>query len=151
MRDLDAHISVVEGVNSYAMTVGGGAKDSGNQDLQGYNGAVIALDVGAKHASDTLSGTNKITLLLEHAEDDGTGVPGAYEAVAAEDVRGGTPVAGVLQVIDHVDDTAQVYQFGYIGPRRFIKTTLTPAGTIANGVPLCLMVIKGFPNYIPTP
>jgi len=151
MKDLDAHLSVVEGINSIAMTVGVGAKNTGNQDLQGYMGAVIALDVGAKHASDTLSGTNKITVLLEHADDDGTGSPGTYAAVAAADVRGVTPSSGVLLVIDHVDDTAQVYQWGYIGAKRFIRATLTPEGTIANGVPVCVMVIKGFPNTVPTP
>ena len=150
MRDLDSHLVVVEGINPIVMTVAVGAKDTGSQDLQGYEGAVIAIHVGAKHASDTLSATNKITCLLEHADDDGTGAAGTYAAVAAADVRGVTPASGVVYTIDDAAKCALATQLGYVGGKRFVKLTLTPAGTIANGVPVSVEVVKGFPAKIPT-
>lgn len=149
MRDLDSALVVVEGINPVVQTVAVGALHTGNQDLQGYNGAVLAVHVGAKHASDTLNSTNKITVLLEHAEDDGTGAPDTYEAVAAADVQGVTPASGVVYTINDAAKCAQVFQCGYVGGRRFIRATLTPAGTIANGVPVAVEIIKGFPNELP--
>ena len=149
MRDLDSQLVVVEGINPIVMTVAVGALNTGNVDLQGFDGAEVVLHFGAKHASDTLSATNKITFLLEHADDDGTGSPGAYAAVAAADVIGVTPATGVIYVVDAEADVAQVFQCGYVGNKRYIRATATPAGTIANGVPLAVEVIKGFPRQIP--
>lgn len=149
MRDLYSNAVVVEGVNPITMTVAVGAKNTGDQDLQGFDGAMVVVHVGAKHASDTLSGTNKITCLLEHADDDGTGAAGTYASVAATDVVGVTPSSGVVLTIDDAAKCAMVHQLGYVGGKRFIKLTMTPAGTIANGVPIAAEVIKGFPNYIP--
>lgn len=149
MRDLDSALVVVEGINPIVQTVAVGALDTGNQDLQGYEGAVVALHIGAKHASDTLNSTNKITVLLQHADDDGAGSPGDYANVAAADVQGVTPSSGVIYTIDDAAKCAQVFQCGYVGGKRFIKATLTPAGTIANGVPVAVEVIKGFPHAIP--
>jgi hypothetical protein len=149
MRDLYSNVVVVEGINPIVMTVAVGAKNTGSQDLQGFDGAVVAIHVGAKHASDTLSGTNKITALLEHADDDGTGAAGSYSNVAETDVVGVTPASGVVYTIDAAGKCEQVFQCGYVGGKRFIRLTLTPAGTIANGVPLAVEVLKGFPNYTP--
>jgi len=149
MRDLDSQLVAVEGINPIVMTVAVGAQNTGNVNLQGFDGALVVLHFGAKHASDTLSGTNKITFLLEHADDDGTGSPGSYAAVAAADVIGVTPESGVIYVVDAAGDVAQVFQCGYVGNKMFIRVTATPAGTIANGVPLSVEIIKGFPRSIP--
>lgn len=151
MRDLDSAIAVIEGINPIVMTVAVGALDTGDVDLRGYDGAVVALHLGAKHASDTLSGTNKITFELEHADDDGTGAAGTYAAVAAADVVGVTPASGVIYTVDAAGDCEQVFQCGYIGGKRFIKVTATPAGTIANGLPLSVELVKGYPSFKPIP
>jgi len=149
MRDLDSNIVVVEGVNPIVMTVAVGAKNTGDLDLQSFGGAVVVVHVGAKHASDTLSATNKITVLVEDADDDGTGAAGTYAAVDTIDIVGATPASGVVLTIDDAAKTAMVHQFGYVGDKRFLKVTATPAGTIANGVPIAIELVKGFPAYVP--
>lgn len=149
MKDLYSNVVVVEGVNPIVMTVAVGAKDTGSQDLQGFDGAMVAIHAGAKHASDTLNSSNKITCLLQHADDDGTGAAGSFSNVASTDVVGVTPSSGVILTIDDAAKCAQVVQCGYIGGKRFIKLTATPTGTIANGVPIAVEVVKGFPSYVP--
>lgn len=149
MKDLDSNLVVVEGVNPITMTVAVGAKNTGDLDLQGFDGAVIVVHVGAKHASDTLSSTNKITVLVEDADDDGTGAAGTYASVDAVDMVGVTPASGVCLTIDDAAKCAMVHQFGYVGDKRFLKVTATPAGTIANGVPIAIELCKGFPRYVP--
>lgn len=149
MRNLDMELVAVQAIAAQLVTSGGGAVDSGNQDVQGYEGLLISMDFGAEHASDTLSGTNKVTCLLQHADDDGTGSPGSYANVAAADVVGVTPSSGVVYTVDAAADADQVVQFGYVGTKRFVKLTLTPAGTIANGLPVSVQFLKGFPHSVP--
>lgn len=149
MRDMDSNNVAVQGIAPIVMTVAVGAKDTGNVNLQGFDGALVELNFGAKHASDTLNSTNKITVLVEHADDDGTGSAGSYAAVAAADVIGVTPSSGVVHTVDGADKVAQIVQFGYVGNKMFLKITATPAGTIANGVPLAVSIIKGYPRRVP--
>jgi hypothetical protein len=149
MRDLTSNVKVTKGVAPINSTVGVGALTANNVDLQGFISAIVELSVGAKHGSDTINSTNKWTLKLEHADDDGTGVAGAYGNVATADIIGATPSSGVVLTIDAENKMAQVYQYGYVGGKRFIKATLTPAGTIANGTPMCVNVLKGHPAKAP--
>jgi len=149
MKDMDSNTVVVEGVNPIVMTVAVGAKDTGNIDMQGFQGALLVVHVGAKHASDTLSATNKITILFQDADDDGTGSAGTYANVDTVDVVGATPASGVVLTIDDAAKCSMVHQLGYVGDKRFIKATATPAGTIANGVPIAIEIVKGYPDYVP--
>lgn len=149
MRDMDSNNVAVQGIAPIVMTFALGAQNTGNVNLQGFDGALVELNLGAKHASDTFNSTNKITFLVEHADDDGTGSPGAYASVAAADVIGVTPSSGVVHTVDAVGKLAQIVQFGYVGNKMFLKVTATPAGTIANGLPLAVTVIKGYPRRVP--
>jgi len=149
MKDMDSTTVVVEGINPIVQTFAVGALNTGNIDTQGFDGALLVVHVGAKHASDTLNSTNKITILFQDAEDDGTGAPGSYANVDEVDIVGATPASGVVLTIDDAAKCAMVHQFGYVGDKRFIKATATPAGTIANGVPIAIEIVKGYPNYVP--
>ena len=149
MRDLHSRLVALEGVNPIVMTVAVGAKDTGNIHLQGFQSAEVLLHIGAKHASDTLNGTNKITVKLEHADDDGTGSPGSYASVGADDVVGVTPSSGVIYTVDDAAKCALLFQCGYVGDKPFSKVTLTPTGIIANGVPIACEILKGDPAYVP--
>jgi len=108
-------------------------------DLKDANSAVIEISCGAKGAGDT--GT--ITFTLTHADDDGTGVAGAYANVAAADVLGVTPSSGVILTLAAGAVAAAVYKFGYVGGKRFLK--LTPAENDANatGTVVSATIIKG--------
>ena len=150
MRDLNSNLKVVTAVLPTLSTDGVGALASASLDLAGYDSAMLILSMGAKHASDTINSTNKWTLLLEHADDDGTGVAGTYANVGTDDVIGVTPASGVLKVIDTSGEMSSQFQYGYVGGRRFIRATLTPAGTITNGSPVAITLVKGHPNLAPT-
>ena len=108
-------------------------------DLKGFNSAVIEISHGAKPIGDT--GTIDVT--LTHADDDGTGVAGSYTAVAAADVLGVTPVAGVIFNLATALVAAAVAKVGYVGGKRFIKAAVTETGSNSTGTIMSITIIKG--------
>lgn len=109
-------------------------------DLAGCESAVIEVSCGAKGGGDT--GT--ITLQLDQADDSATpGVAGSYSNVAAADVQGVTPAAGIILTLASGAVAAAVYKFGYIGGKRHIKLTLAENDANATGTILGITVIKG--------
>ena len=149
MKDLHSNISIVKGLTPQTVTSGDGAVNTGNVDLQGFNSAEIEFSIGA-NLGDTLSGTNKFTVALTHAPDDGAGSPGDYANVEAADVLGVTPATGVVFTIDAAAEDELVYRCGYVGGKRFIKVTITPNGTLTSGNPCAINIIKGHPSDAPT-
>ena len=108
-------------------------------DLAGGMSAVIEVSCGAKGAGDT--GT--IALKVEHADDDGTGSAGSYASVEGKDMLGVTPVSGVVLTLPGGAVAANVYKYGYVGGKRFIKLTLTESDSNATGTIIGINVIKG--------
>jgi len=138
MKDLHNNIKVVQAVapvNVLDATVPAAVE----VDLKGFNSAEIEVSCGAKGAGDT--GT--ITLQLTHADDDGTGVAGSYSNVAAADVLGVTPSSGIILTLASGAVGAAVYQFGYVGGKRFIKLTLAENDANSTGTIMAINVIKG--------
>ena len=115
-------------------------------DLAGYNSAVVSINCGAKGGGDT--GT--ITLTMDHADDDGTGVAGAYANVAAKDVQGITPVSGVIFTLAGGAVAAAITKIGYVGGKRFAKFTLAETDSNATGTMMAISLIKGHPADSPT-
>lgn len=149
MRDVDSHAVAVNAITPQTLTSGSGAVNSGDQDLQGFYGALLTFAIG-DNGGDTLNGTNKFELKLEHAEDDGDGAADSYAAVDADDVVGATPDgSGNVVIVDDAAEDDQIYQMAYVGNRRFIKATLTPQGTLANGNPAALALVKMLPTFVP--
>jgi hypothetical protein len=114
-------------------------------DLKGFNSAVIEISNGAKAIGDT--GTIDVT--LTHADDDGTGVAGAYTACATADVLGVTPVAGVIFTLATAAQAAAVTKVGYVGGKRFIKAAVTETGSNSTGTIMSITIIKGNPENAP--
>lgn len=148
MRSMNHQIELVHAIAAQAVTSGGGAVNSGDVDRQGAEGLEFVLNVGA-NGGDTLNGTNHFEVTVEHADDDGTGSAGAYEAVEADDVvlEASEPVQapdanGVIIDIDDAAEDDASYKFSYVGDRRFVKVTITPNGTLTNGNPMSLTGIK---------
>lgn len=149
MRDLRSNIAAVTAILPQPVTSAGGAVASGNLDLKGFESAEFVVSVGT--SGDTLSGTVKLSVKLEHAPDD-NGSPGAYAPVAAANVLGATPDAnGVVLVVDDPAEDAVTHRFGYVGSGRFLKLTVTPAGTHTNGTPVSAVLVKGDPLTAPVP
>lgn len=146
MKDLHSNIDIVQAVKPI-LVLDATVPAAVAVDLQGYNSAEVELSVGLKSVD-----TGTITLKLEHADDDGTGAAGSYANVAAADVLGVTPSSGIIKTIDcDTDaDTSNVFRYGYIGGKRFIKLTLAENDDNANGVILGVNVVKGHPLDGPT-
>ena len=144
MRDIHNNLAVVQAIDPQVVNSGGGAKDSGDIDLQGFKSAEVIVNFGTSHAGDTLNGTNKYTVKLEHKLDGGS-----YEDVAAGDVLGVTPDSGIVATVDADGEDEQAYKLGYIGGRRYIRVTVAPNGTLANGCPIGATLIKGHAELLP--
>ena len=112
-------------------------------DRQGFDSVALAASVGV--SGDTLSGSVKIELEVEHAEDDGTGSPDTWEDCADTDllnsVAGTNP--GTFAVIDDPAEDDLVYATGYIGDRRFVRVVANLTGTHTNGTPVSAVAVLG--------
>jgi len=148
MTDMDSKLVAVNAITPQTVTSGGGAVASSDVDLQGFDGALISFAIGA-NGGDTLSGSNYFTLKLEHAADDGTGSAGSYSNVDSTEIVGATAASGVVVTVDDAAEDDAIYQLAYIGGERFIKVTITPTGTLTNGNPASVAVIKGAPSFRP--
>ena len=106
-------------------------------DLQGYNSAVIALQVGI--GGITFNATNKIEFKLTHSDDDTT-----YSDVTTDDMLGVTVTSGgIIKALVAAHAASAVYRFGYKGNRRYLRFLADFSGTHAAGTPIAAMVIKG--------
>ena len=147
MQDLNSNLAPVQAIPARTISQVGGALVSGNVDLAGFNAAQVVVHYGdIDEMGASPQGSAQIAVKLEHADDDGTGAPGAYAEVTAADVTGaGSVAAGVVAtpVSDLVPTTV-----GYVGDKRFLRITLTPTG-LTNGGPVGVLVNKGHPRHAP--
>lgn len=130
-----------------AQTISTSAINTGDEDLRGYDSCLIVVDIGAIDGLGSGSPTaGTIQVLVEHADDDGTGSAGDYANVADTDLDGDTQSSGVVHTFD--EDNTTIYRVAYIGSRRFIRVTLTPAG-LGSGGPAGVWLIKGHAHLEP--
>lgn len=128
-------------------TITSAALNSGNIDLQGAETLAVTLLVG--NTTDTLGAGVRIDVKIEHADDDGTGAPGAYAACTDEDVLNFTGlVSGQFLSIDAAGKKQKRHVIGYRGGKRFAKITATPTGLTA-GVPIALLSLTGNLHELP--
>lgn len=144
MKDLHSNIKPVAIIHPVVVSATG---NSGDVDLAGFNSCEIIVDAGVD-AGAGLDANNKLVFTLTHADDNGAGAAGSYANVAADDVIGVTPAAGVVLTIDSTDEDNTLYRIGYIGGKRFVKLTWTETGNVS--MPMSVSVIKGNPLDTPT-
>ena len=147
MKDIYSYIAPVNALVPQTITVGGGAKNTGDVDLQGCN--AVRVDIPAGASGDTLAVGVHHVVMVQHADDNGSGSAGSYAAVAAKDVIGVTP-DGSGNVIDFNAPAmaSTVQSFGYVGNKRYVRLTLTPAGATSGGV-FSAVAVKGHPASAP--
>ena len=131
MKDLHNNLAPVTVLHSVVVA----ATFSAEIDLADCNSAELLLDVGVDAGTGLEADTHQLAFTVTHADDDGTGSSGTYEAVATGDILGTVPT------IDTTDKDNTLYNFGYVGGKRFIKITGTETGVIS--MPLSIVVIKG--------
>ena len=119
-------------------------------DLQGYEGVLLAVSVG--ESGDSLSGSVKIELEVEHADDDGNGSPDTWTDVADDDLLNfvaGTN-DGCFGVIDAAAEDDAVYTTSYIGTKRYVRVVANLVGSHSTGTPIGAIAVKGFGRHQPS-
>lgn len=115
-------------------------------DLQGFDSAAIILSIGV--GGITFDGTNKIEFVLTHSDDNVT-----YTNVTAADLNGkdapGTVTNGIIRALTAAHAAAAVYEFGYLGGKRYIKLLADFSGTHGTGTGISAVAVKGHPGYSP--
>ena len=147
MQDLNSNLAPVQALAAQTINTGSGALVSGNVDLAGFNAAQIVVHFGEiiEMGASPL-GSAQIAVKLEHADDNGSGAPGAYANVTDADVSGVSGVAAGV-VASPNSDLVPV-TVGYVGDKRFLRATLTPSG-LTSGGPVGVIVNRGHPRHAP--
>lgn len=135
MRDLYRNVLVTQHLAPVVSTV---TRTSTSIDMQGYNSVSAIVSLGL--AGDTLSASVYWTLKLQHSDDDSS-----YSDVATADVYNGN----TNFVVNSPSLDRNVYQFGYLGSKRYLKLVATPTGTHSVGTPIGMISLRGTPAYAP--
>ena len=137
MRDLANRLVSVNTVDPKVIT---SDTNGTGVDLKGFESAMVVYSVGIE--GDTLSGSVKFEIHLEHSDDNVT-----FTAVTAStDVTNGTVNSdGTFVTLDDNAESPSVHEIGYLGGKRYIRVVVDATGSHSNGTPMAAVVIKGDP------
>lgn len=139
MHDIVSNIKIEQALSP--QTIQAAALNSGNIDMQ--TAGTLAVVVAIGNIADTLDGTHRIDLKIEHADDDGTGAPAAYAACTDDDVLNAAGLTGgVFKAVNANSLELARHVIGYRGGRRFVKVTATPV-SLTTGGPIAMIALKG--------
>jgi hypothetical protein len=143
MRDKDLY-NLVSAVNCIDPEVLDADNTPAAIDLQGYNGALVLIHIGA--GGITFDSDNKVEFKLTHSDDDTT-----YTAVTVSDVVGLSSVGtgGIIKSLTAAHATATVTEVGYKGGKRYLKLLADFSGTHGTGTAMAATVIKGGSDILP--
>ena len=117
MKDIYNSVLVKESLAIAARTASAdGTAVDRNEDGLMYQGALIVVHTGA-----ITDGTH--TIEVQHSDASGSG----FAAVADADLQGTEPAIGS-------SDDNKVYEVGYRGTKRYLRVSVTAAGTTTGGV-----------------
>lgn len=132
LRDLVSHIKLA----STLLPANRTADANGvSVDCQGYHSAMAVAHIGAP--GDTLSGSLKIEMELQHS-DDGTTFAACADADLSAPVVGTN--TGTFAVIDAGGKASQAYKVGYKGTKRYLRVVHNITGTHSVGTPTSALV-----------
>ena len=132
MKDLHNNIdilSVLHPIGITATATYGGT----TLDLAGANSAELVIDIGLDAA---LTGTAYWEF---HLSDSANGSD--WAVVETADMLGVTVTAGLILTVNSTDEDNTIYNFGYVGGKRYLQLIVTEAGTALTGV-MGIMIIK---------
>lgn len=136
MRDLFNNIHPVVAISPAAATTDNTAWVSNWVDVKGFDSLTVLLAIGALADADA---TFAVTAEHANASDKSDAA-----AVSASDLLGTLALAGF-----RFDDDNEPRKFGYVGPRRYFRFTVTPTGNTGNAF-LAGLFVLGHPNLTPT-
>ena len=139
MKDLANNLL---GAQSLAPAVRTADANGDGVDLQGFEGAMVLVDVGAEGV--TLSSSVKIDFLLEHSDDNSS-----FSAVDSNLLvsDGTVSSTGLFATFDDNAEAPAIAAIGYVGGKRYIRVVADFTGTHGTGTPCSAMVLKGFPRH----
>ena len=105
-------------------------------DLLRFDGLCFVIATGVLADVDAT-----FTVLVEHGDDSGLS---DAAAVPDKDLTGTEVLAGFT-----FGDDSETRKIGYVGTKRFVRCTVTPAANAGNA-PLACVAILGHPHVAPT-
>ena len=118
--------------------------DGASVDMQEYKEVAFYATVGA--SGDTLSGSLKFDIGLEHSDDNSTFAACTDAQVLGSVASGST---GVFAIVDGATDDEKVYVAQYRGTKRYVRASITAAGTHTNGTPIAITALRWLSNFSP--
>jgi len=145
MHDIVNNIGVTQLL--MPQTIHSSELDTGAVDTQGADIQSIVVLVG--NITDTLSGSVRVDLSIQHADDDGTGNPTSFAACDDTDVLNFSGLSsGIFTSVNASGKAEKRYVIDYIGGLRFVKVIATPTG-LTNGGPIAMLGLKGNLHQLP--
>jgi hypothetical protein len=145
MHDIVNNIGVTQLL--MPQTIHSSELDTGSIDTQGADIQSIVVLVG--NITDTLSGSVRVDLSIQHADDDGTGNPTAFAACVDANVLNFSGLtSGIFASVNASGLAEKRYVIDYIGGLRFVKVIATPVG-LTNGGPIAMLGLKGNLHEMP--
>lgn len=135
MRDLHNHIAVQRALSPVSVA-DNTAQVSQTIDRRGYGSLEFAIAIGAVADVDAT-----FTVLVEHGDESNMS---DAEAVADAELLGTEALAGF-----QFDDDNETRKIGYVGNKRYVRVTVTPANN-ASGALVCVLALLGHASIQPT-
>lgn len=117
MRDLMNHVHLLPAFAPAAAVTDNTAQVSSVADLKGFGSCMLAFITGADADADAT-----FTVLIEDSDDNS-----AFAAVADEYLNGTEVLAGYTFA-----DDGETRKIGYVGIKRYVRATITPAANTGN-------------------
>lgn len=136
MRDLMNNIHVARAISPAAATTDNTAWVSQIIDTKGFDSLTFLINTGSLADADAT-----FAVLIEDGDDSGLS---DNAAVADKFLLGTEALAG----FNYGDDN-EVRKIGYIGPKRYVRMTITPSGNSGNAF-VSAVAVLGHPNLAPT-
>jgi hypothetical protein len=119
MRDITNGLDLKRAISPQAARTDNTAIVSTAADLLGYDGAMLAINIGAN--TDTNA---TFAVLIEDSDNNSS-----WAAVADEYLNGTEALAGF-----QFDDDNELRKIGYSGIKRYLRATITPSGNDSGNI-----------------
>lgn len=119
MRDITDNLDLKRAISPQAARTDNTAIVSQAADLHGYDGAMLAINLGANTDANAT-----FALLIEDSDNNSD-----YSAVADEYLNGTEALGGFA-----FDDDNELRKIGYTGIKRYLRATITPTGNDSGNI-----------------
>jgi hypothetical protein len=137
MRDQLNHIHVLRAISPAVAGTDNTPYVSQIIDRKGFDALTFLINIGANTDADV-----SFTVLIE----DGDAANLSDAAAVADEQLVGTEV---LASFNYADDN-ETRKIGYVGDKRYVRMTITPAANGAGNIYIAALALLGFPALQPT-